>query len=70
VVLYSVLALEAFAFPGGLVDWLEEHNYSGWLAGPLALARVVDSASARCGVKQVGERLRQRFATLIGGTDP
>ena len=45
-VLYAVLALTVFAFPGGMVDWLDERNASGWLSGPLALARGIDAASA------------------------
>lgn len=65
-VLYAVLALTVFAFPGGMVDWLDERNVSGWLSAPLALARGVDAASAAVGVKQVGERLRAWFAAAIG----
>jgi len=66
-VIYAVLALTVFAFPGGLVDWLDERNASGWLAAPLAVARGVDAASAAVGVKAVGERLRGWFAAAIGG---
>jgi len=68
-VLYAVLALTVFAFPGGMVDWLDERNASGWLSGPLALARGIDAASAAVGVKGVGEWLRGRFATFIGDAD-
>jgi hypothetical protein len=68
-VLYAVLALTVFAFPGGMVDWLDERNASGWLSAPLALARGVDAASAAVGVKGVGERLRHWFAAAIGDAD-
>lgn len=68
-VIYGVLALTAFCFSGGLVDWLDERNASGWLAAPLALARGVDAASAALGVKQVGQGLRKRFAALVGDAD-
>ncbi|HEY3718736.1 MAG TPA: hypothetical protein VGL41_01200 [Roseiarcus sp.] len=65
-VIYAILGLVWFAFPGGLVDWLDEHNSTGWLAAPLALARGIDAASAATGVKQVGQSLRKRFAAIIG----
>ena len=68
-VLYAMLALTVFAFPGGMVDWLDERNATGWLSGPLAVARGVDAASAAVGVKGVGEWLRGRFATFIGDAD-
>jgi len=68
-VIYAVLALAVFAFPGGLVDWLDERNADGWLTAPLALARGVDAASAAVGVKQLGERLRAGFAAAIGERD-
>ena len=32
-VIYFVFALVVFCFPGGLVDWLDERNASGWLDG-------------------------------------
>jgi len=68
-VLYAVLALTVFAFPGGMVDWLDERNTSGWLSAPLALARGVDAASAAVGVKQAGQWLRGRFAAVVGDAD-
>jgi len=68
-VLYAVLALTLFAFPGGLVDWLDERNASGWLSAPLATARAIDAASAAVGVKGVGERLRRWFAASIASPD-
>jgi hypothetical protein len=68
-VLYAVLALAAFAFPGGMVDWLDERNTDGWLAAPLAIARGVDAASAAIGVKQVGQGLRKWFAAAVGDAD-
>ncbi len=68
-VLYAVLALTVFAFPGGMVDWLDERNASGWLSGPLAVARGIDAASAAVGVKGVGEQLRRWFAAVIGDAD-
>jgi hypothetical protein len=64
--LYAILALAVFAFPGGMVDWLDEHNESGWLAPPLALARAIDAASSALGVKAVGIALRKRFADFVG----
>ncbi len=64
-IVYAILALAWFAFPGGMVDWLDERN-SGWLAAPLAIARGVDAASSAVGVKQVGAALRKRFAALVG----
>ena len=68
-VLYGVLALTVFAFPGGLVEWLDERNASGWLSAPLALARGVDVASTAVGAKGVGERLRHWFAAAIGDAE-
>ena len=69
VVIYSVLALAAFAFPAGLRDWLEERDAGGWLAAPLAVARRIEAASEAVGVKQCGEALRRRFEKLIGDQD-
>lgn len=68
-VIYAVFALTAFCFPGGMVDWLQDRNASGWLDAPLALARGVDAASAALGTKRVGEGLRQWFAAAIGQSD-
>jgi len=67
--IYAILALGVFCFPGGLVDWLDERNATGWLSAPLALARGVDAVSSAVGVKQVGESLRARFAAAVGDTD-
>ena len=64
-IVFAILALAWFAFPGGLVDWLDERN-TGWLDAPLAIARGVDALSAAVGVKGVGVGLRKRFAALIG----
>jgi hypothetical protein len=67
---YAILVLAIFAYPAGLVDWLDERNASGWLDAPLALARAADSASTAIGVKGVGEGLRKRFAAWVGdGTE-
>jgi hypothetical protein len=63
--IYAILALAAFAFPGGLREWLEERNSSGRLWLPLAAARQIEAASQAVGVKQIGENLRQRFQQLI-----
>ncbi len=63
---YAILAVGVFAFPAGLVSWLDDHNRSGWLTAPLALMRGVDAASAGVGVKPVGQRLRKAFARAIG----
>jgi hypothetical protein len=65
-IIYLILGLVWFAFPGGLVDWLDERNATGWLTAPLALARGIDAASAATGVKEVGQSLRKRFAAIIG----
>ena len=67
--IYAILALAVFAFPGGMVDWLDEHNRSGWLDAPLALARGIDAASSVVGVKGVGVALRKRFAAMVGEGD-
>ncbi|HYA74592.1 MAG TPA: hypothetical protein VEF36_15680 [Roseiarcus sp.] len=67
--IYAVLALTAFCFPGGMLDWLDERNAGAWLAAPLALARGLDAASAALGAKEVGEGLRKWFAQAVGGSD-
>jgi hypothetical protein len=67
--IYAILALAVFAFPGGMVDWLDEHNQSGALTAPLALARGIDAASSAVGVKAVGAALRKRFAAIVGEGD-
>jgi hypothetical protein len=67
--IYAILALAVFAFPGGMVDWLDEHNQSGGLTVPLALARGIDAASSAVGVKAVGVALRKRFAAIVGEGD-
>lgn len=69
-VVYAILALTAFCFPGGVVDWLDERNASGWLAAPLALARGVDAASTAVGVKGAGQGLRRWFAFVTGDAEP
>jgi len=68
-VTYAVLALTVFAFSGGMVDWLDERNASGWLSAPLAVARGIDAASAAIGVKGAGQWLRAQFAAVIGDAD-
>ena len=68
-VIYVILALAAFCFPGGLVDWLDERNASGWLAAPLALAHGVDAVSTAFGVKPIGQMLRRRFTAGVGDSD-
>ena len=65
-IIYAILALAVFAFPGGIVDWLDERNGSGWLDAPLAAARGIDAVSAAAGLKGVGVMLRKRFAALVG----
>ena len=64
--IYAVLALCVFAFPGGMVEWLQDHNASGYLDAPLAVVRLVERASAALGVKAVGQALRERFAAFAG----
>ncbi len=65
-IIYVVLALGVFAFPGGMVGWLDDHNDSGFLGAPLALARGVERVSAAVGVEEVGQALRKRFAAFDG----
>ena len=67
--IYAILALAAFAFPGGVVAWLDERNASGWLSAPLSVARAMDAASNAIGVKGVGGSLRKRFADYFVGED-
>jgi len=69
VAIYAILALAAFAFPGGLREWLEERNEGGRLWLPLAIARDIEAASQAVGVKQAGEGLRQRFQQMISDKD-
>ena len=68
-IIVFVLALGAFAFPGGLAAWLEDRNAGGTLAAPLAVAAAVDRASTATGVKALGRNLKKRFATYVGGDD-
>jgi hypothetical protein len=68
-VIYAVLALTAFAFPGGLTSWLEDRNVNNRLWLPLIVARQVEAASNAIGVGRVGVELRRRFSELIGGDD-
>ena len=56
-----------FAFPGGMVDWLNNHNASGWLNAPLAVTRGVDSVSAALGVKAVRTGLAPAIREVCGG---
>ena len=67
ITIYAILALAAFAFPAGLRDWLEEHNASGQLWLPLAIARKVEAASNAIGLAPVGAALRERFGRMVGG---
>ena len=69
VTIYAILALTAFAFPGGLRDWLEERNANGRLWLPLAMARQIEAASNAIGVAPIGADLRRRFGKLIGDQD-
>jgi hypothetical protein len=64
--IYAALALIVFAFPGGLVSWLDDRNSSGWLDAPLAVMRGVDALSDAIGVKPIGQRLRKTFAAAVG----
>ena len=63
---YIILAIAVFAFPGGLISWLDDRNRSGWLDAPLAVMRGVDAVSSAVGVKATGQRLRKGFARAIG----
>ena len=67
--LYLVLFLAAFAFPDGLVDWLDDRNAGGWLSIPLTAAKGIDIASKTLGVKAVAVELRRRFSSVIGERD-
>ena len=66
ILVFAMLLAANFAFPGGLVDWLDERNESGWLSAPLATARGVDAISTALHVKQVGQGLRKRFVDWVG----
>ncbi|HTZ66884.1 MAG TPA: hypothetical protein VMB83_05340, partial [Roseiarcus sp.] len=50
VVVYSVLGLAVFCFPGGVLDFLEERNGGGWLAAPVQVMRAFDRASGAIGL--------------------
>jgi hypothetical protein len=65
-IIFIVLLAGDFAFPGGLVDWLDERNERGWLSAPLAVARGADAVSSALRVKQVGQGLRQAFGDWVG----
>ena len=67
--LYSVPFLAAFAFPGGLVDWLDDRNASGWLSIPLTVAEGIDIASKAVGVEALGVELRRGFKNIVGEGD-
>jgi len=66
---YIILAIAVFAFPGGLVSWIDDRNRSGWLDAPLAIMRGVDAASSALGVKAAGQRLRKSFASAVGADE-
>ena len=65
-ILFAILFAASFAFPGGLVGWLDERNESGLLSAPLAAARGVDWVSSALRVKQVGQGLRRAFGDWVG----
>jgi hypothetical protein len=65
IVIYTTLALAAFAFPNGLVDWLQERNGEIWVAAPLAIANAIDFASTLVGAKAVGVEARRMFAAQL-----
>jgi hypothetical protein len=69
VIIYSVLSLAVFCFPGGVLDFLEERNGGGWLSAPIQLMRVLDRASAAIGLSEVGSELRSVFAAQIEQED-
>jgi hypothetical protein len=64
-----VFALAVFCFPSGLVEWLDEHNASGWLSAPLAIARGVDAVSTAVGLEPAGQQLRKWFQAAVGESD-
>jgi len=66
IAVYAILAIVVFAFPSGLISWLDDRNGSGWLNAPLALMRGVDAVSSTIGLKAVGRRLRDGFRSVIG----
>ena len=65
-IIYAILGLAWFAFPGGLVDWLDERNATGWL-DRAARARARHRRGFG-GNRREGRRasLRKRFAAIIG----
>ena len=65
-VMLGILLAASFAFPGGMTDWLDERNESGWLSAPLAVARGVEIVSSALRVKQVGQGLRRAFGDWVG----
>lgn len=68
-VVFAILSLAAFAYPGGLVAWLDERDAGGRLAVPLAMARGIDAASAAVGVKGLGVAIRKYVAPYLSGED-
>ena len=52
-IIYAILGLVWFAFPGGLVDWLDERNASGWLDAPLVIDGPINGESFAAYVEQV-----------------
>ncbi len=68
-IVYLVLAAAVFAFPGGMVSWLDDRNASGLLDAPLAVARGIEAASSAIGVKWLGSKLRHAFAGWVGADE-
>jgi hypothetical protein len=70
VVIYSVLALAVFSFPGGVLKFMEERSGDSLLSAPTQLMRAIDHASAAIGLSEVGAELRGAFAAQIEQEDP
>ena len=59
-VVYAVLALTVFCFPGGMVDWLDERNASGWLAAPWRSRAASTPSRRRSASSRLGRRCARR----------
>jgi len=65
VVIYSVLGLALFAFPGGVLDSLEDRNADGFLWAPILIVKTIDELSNAVGLSVVSADLRRAFATQV-----
>jgi hypothetical protein len=65
IVIYTVLGLAVICFPGGVLDFLEEHQSDYFLSAPIELMKAIDRVSAAIGLSKVGAELRGAFAALV-----